>query len=222
MKNLSLLLLVSVMLCGVANADIVDCGQQPLSLWTYGQWSDQLTGVGNGCEIGDKIFSNFSTGSIPTGTAIQFGSTGPLYTVNFIKTSLGGFRDDFTESYSITIDPTKPPASLNPTWIAAVATGMQDSNGNGNAAVTKLVTGDANGTASAIDVNGTIVPSVLTGIHAQKLDVTDSFTYKSGVITNVSNSFLQVSRMTDTPEPASMALIGGGLLALCFARRRRA
>ena len=105
MKNLSLLLLVSVVLCGVANAAIVDCAQQPLSIWTYGQWSDQLTGAGNGCSIGDKIFSNFSTGSIPTDTAIQFGSNGPLYTVNFIRTALGGFRGDFFEAYTIEIDP---------------------------------------------------------------------------------------------------------------------
>ena len=95
---------------------------------------------------------------------------------------------------------------------------MQDSNGNGNAQITKFVTGDASGVASASDFNGTVVPSVLSGIHATKLDVRDVFEYKSGVITNISNTYLQVS----APEPASMALIGGGLLALCFARRRRA
>ncbi len=217
MKNLSLLLLVSVVLCGVANAAIVDCGT---SVYSYAQWSTEFVGAGNGCAIGDKIFSNFSTGSIPNDTGMQFGSTvlagGALFTVNFIRTTLGGFNSDFTESYTIEIDPAKAQV---PTWIAAVAGGMQDSNGNGNAVLTKVITGGATGMASATDVNGVITPVVLKGLNATTpLNVTDSYKYTSGVITNISNTFGEVN----APEPASMALIGGGLLALCFARRRRA
>ena len=215
MKNLSLLLLVLAMACGVANAAIIDCGT---GVYSFAQWSADFVGAGNGCAIGDKIFSNFSVGSIPTDTFLQFGQAGNLFTVNFIATPGGGFSKSFAESYQIAIDPTKPPASTGPTAIAAVAAGMQDSNGNGTATLVKTVTGDATGTASATDKNGTITPVVLTGISAQKLNVMDTFTYNSGTITNISNSFLQVS----APEPASMALIGCGLLALCFARRRRA
>lgn len=212
MKKLWILLPAAAMLSMVASA-----APACLATQTYAQ----VAATGFSCEIGDKIFDNFNLGGLGSTAVVQFGQTGlTAFTITFADSSVGGLANSFTVSYRITIDPTQAPANTGTgQWaITRVAAGMQDSNGNGFANLTKNVTGGATGSAIANDVNGTITPTVLTGIKATTLNVSDVYTYQSGIITAITNTYTQAD--IGVPEPLTMSLMGVGLLAVGLLRRR--
>ena len=218
MKKLSILLPMALMVCGVsANAAIIACGSTVIS---YATWSAAFAGAGNGCLIGDKLFTNFSVGSIPNDTSIQFGQNGNSYTINFINTPGGGFNTSFSESFDIAIDFTQAPANVGTWRIVRVAAGLQDSSGSSVASLVKTISGGATGVASA-STNGAGVTTqvVLNGISASSLHVVDDFTLTSGNITNISDTFLQAD--VSIPEPSTLFLLGGALLGFSLVRRSR-
>lgn len=218
MKKLWLLLPTALVLSGLsANAAIVACGAVPIS---YATWTTTFVGVGNGCSIGDKIFSNFVVSTTPSGSDLAFGQAGNVYTLNLQNTATNGFATSFTFSYDITVDTT-----LSPTpgyRIVGVTGGMQDATftGGSSATLNKVLTGGGTGTVVVTDVNGTITPSPVGGLNALSLHVADNFTYVSGNITNIANTFGQADTSTQTPEPLTLSLMGAGLLGLGLLRRR--
>ncbi len=214
MKKLLLLLPIALMAFSFsASAANIQCGITAIGFST---WS------ANGfiCDIGDKTFSNFAPGTIGNNTSVQFGQGPAGFTVNFQDTTTGAFNNSFTVGYTIDVIANTAPNILPSIYkIVSVGAGLQDSGTvGGNATLVKTITGGATGTASATDVNGTTSKTAINGIQATHLVVTDTFTYSNGLITNISNTFVQAD--VSTPEPFTMSLMGAGLLAVGLLRRR--
>jgi len=216
----------------VASATIIQCGS---GVFTYAQWSSWTAANGpagvTGCEIGDKIFQNFIPGTIPNDTFVQFTSTflGPgntILSINFINGgTTAGFSTNFTVGYNVSVDPLKNPDGTdnvnNFAWrINRIAAGMQDIGGTSVAQLTKACSPVCSPTPSATaNGNGTITQVIGNVNNVTSLDVTDTYTFTSGAISNIGNTIFEVN--TTVPEPSTFVLFGGALIGLGLLRRRR-
>jgi hypothetical protein len=229
MRKLTLVALF--VLCGVlANAAIVPCPVGPVS---YATWTVSYTGAGNGCQLGDKIFTNFSTAGVPVDTYLAFSV---LATTNFNVVvgnagQNGALNASFGINYNVTVD-----SAVNPDgtpnvggfnqWAISAVQGNLLNGIAGNAFLDKSSTGGPGCApptcaATATLVNGVATPGLYTiPGGATSLNVTDVYTFVSGGVTNFSNTFGQSNFAI--PEPSTLALLGGALLALGVLRRRRA
>jgi hypothetical protein len=166
------------------------------------------------CEQQDKIYSNFSLGAIPTDTTlrIQLQPIGPqefhTLTVN------GNFGTAFTFSYDIAIDLTLNPSNR----ITAVTGDISNPSNAGTPSNTKTVFTEGGAMiGSLVSTQGNPGGSILlsqTAVH-----VVDAYLPNAGAAVSISNTFRQ--DINAVPEPASFALIGGGLLMLATRRRSR-
>jgi hypothetical protein len=214
----------------LANAAIVQCGVNPIPYATWSTW----TSTGTGCEITDKIFQNFSlpgtagTTGIPSDTQIQFTQAGNQISINFGNFGIQGFANSFTVSYNVTVDhafnPDGTPNTGGTDWrINRVAAGLVDASANVNsvASITKACAPACSPSPSATaNGNGTI--SQVSGAVAQAMmiNVTDTYAFTSGLISNVTNTFAEAAFVA--PEPSTFMLLGGALVAIgLFSRRRR-
>jgi hypothetical protein len=214
----------------VASATIIQCGS---GVFTYAQWSTWTAANGpagvTGCEIGDKIFQNFVPGNIPTDTFVQFTSTliqgSTVLSINFINGGQIGFGSNFTVGYNVSVDPLLNPDGTpnvnNFAWrINRIAAGMQDIGGTSVAQLTKACSPVCSPTPSATaNGNGTITQVIGNVNNVTSLDVTDTYTFTSGAISNIGNTIFEVN--TTVPEPSTFVLFGGALIGLGLLRRRR-
>lgn len=224
-KGLSLAALV-VAVSGIASASIVACPTAPITFATFETYT-----AGNGCEIGDTIFTYSSSSGFSvaqtTVTISLSGSQSQNFLINFQDAN--GFTANTSLVYSVSVDPTQFPASLDPSfWAFTTSTGGLQSDGTGVAnlvttesATTSLSGGAAGGTLTVMQNGGNQNNNgPITGLKATVLSVTDTYTYSSGDILNQSNGFFQAD--TSGPEPSTMMLMGGALVGLAaFARKRR-
>jgi hypothetical protein len=217
-------------LASVASAaGLLSCGDTPIPIYeliTSGQTYYA------GCEAGDYEFTNFvvsgnidpTIGNVTAG--FSFGSDDSV-TLDLHDTS--DFRNNFTLTYTLTIDQTQPPAegSVFP-WVIYVATAsLEDNPGpppkNDAATWTKSViatSGSGSGTATVIDTNGAATPEDIYPLSAEALAVTDTFN-----ITNPGNmKMLDLSNIyyqMELAEPSTMILLGVALLCLGVVVRKR-
>lgn len=203
--------------------------------------------MGTGCQIDDYQFTNFAVATNSHGSGINaidasvpadvtatfaYGSVHNPYQVTFNLNDSESFIQDFTLTYTLTIDSNAAPATANPpgTWAIYQATpGVQDNGGNlygGDAATWEksvvVVTGISSPFLSEtiVDVNGTTTPQgSISGISATVLDVTDTFTITNsdaGSILDLSNIYYQ-----GVAEPSTMILLGVALIGLGVVVRKR-
>ncbi len=188
-----------------------------------------------GCEIGNYEFTDFvvtsgaMAGSMADVTAtFAYGSRNETGTFNLNDAS--GFVENFTLTYTLTLDQTQPPANISPgDWNVIEATaGLQDDPGpgpwNDNATWEKAVlatVGTGTGSVTVVDTDGTASPGAIDGLAASVLDVTDTFN-----ITNIGNSdILNMSNIYyqygPAAEPSTMILMGVALVGLGVVVRKR-
>jgi len=195
-------------------------------------------GAGTYCTIGDKAIGNFTvSGTIEPGAEFSVTGTGPgPYQFNISDTSSAGLNTAFTLSYSIIVNES---AATVPGWFAITAAGsggVADSLTATNAVDAESVnqftdsadfgainyTSSGSGTQNPM-VNyqtNTITSNTISGLEAQGLNVTDTYTYTQGHITGLNNSFIQTNEST-TPEPSTMVLMGAALMGLGAIGRKK-
>lgn len=222
MKKVLGLIVAFVALASIGIAGpVTACGTSPILFTT-------LISQG-GCEAGDYIFTNFdiTSGSVdPTVTAtIQIsGARGQI--VLFNLNDAGGFNNNFDLTYTVTLDPTALPASLDPTYYAIVlaTAGLQDNGGNSATwqETVDATNGTGSGSETITDASGVTSPSgAIAGLAATGLNVTDGFNLIGGTdgIIDLSNRYTEADTLA--PEPATMLLMGGALIGLSVIARKR-
>jgi hypothetical protein len=172
------------------------------------------------CGIGDKVFSGFTT-TLPSNWQVTFSSHAQgggttLYQVQFAQ-STGGVDltpagSPYNVAFAVTIDPTT--LGYIPSYISEVGVTTDTYNGQDTKSVFTTSGGALLGTITS--VNGT--PAFLGGLSAQTVYVQESITSgAAGTPDSATDYFFE----TATPEPATMALMGVGLLALGGLLRRK-
>jgi len=209
-------------LSSVASAATVQCGGGTIA---YSVWSLWISGAAtNGCDVGDKSFTNFVPSNIPTDTFVQFTQTSSGALINFINGGGGaGFSTDFTVGYTVSVIPTLNPDGSNNVqnfaWrINKIAAGMQIVD-SAVAVLTKACTPACSPTPSATASGNTTVITSGNVNNATSLVVTDTYDYTSGQVTNIGNQIFEIN--TTVPEPSTFALFGGALIGLGLLRRKR-
>ena len=176
---------------------------------------------------GDKVFSAFtSTGGI-TGTVSLTELNTDQYKLSFSAAG-GGFASAFTFGYTVTALAGWNISQIQASMLTGVAIGGGASIPNASTGVLTLSSGAfAPGT-----VSGANAPAQNTLANVSTQSETVGFSYNpSGAPANgadakfvsldyIINQTSDLRNGSDTPEPAPLALIGTGLLALGCVRRR--
>jgi len=163
---------------------------------------------GTGCDFGDKTFSDLT--ATPAGVNVQLSQVGNVYTVTFF----GNLTNSFVVDYNVAVN-------SGSAVITSVSAGIDLVNTSSTAALTKTVTSPGGPYVLTVDTTGAVATTAIT--PTTSLHVSDSFTAPGTGpgATSFSNSFEQGNITTGVPEPATVAMIGFGLLGIGFLGRRK-
>jgi hypothetical protein len=199
-------------------------------------FSELLSGgtLSAGCEIGDYEYKNFTvaSGAIdPTMAEVSatFSLLSGGLSSSFDLNDAYAFATDFTLTYTLTLDTTQPPASLQAPGvyeISKASTGLLDNGfGTDDASFEKQIYTTSEtllGEDTTTDVNDNTSSTGAVSFRQLAINVVDTytvtgFTVGQGYIYNLSNTYIQTAA-----EPSTMVLLGVALIGLgVFVRKRR-
>jgi hypothetical protein len=201
----------------VAGATIPACGNT-----SYTQTA--LANAGGSCEDGDKIFSNFS-GNMDTvnpNLVVTFGGAGlGPYNVSISDSTNAALTANFTFNYTVTVDETGVVNGFN--YISNMGAGGVDSF-NTVAANNNTTNNAGCPTLNSVDNGNTGFATAKCNTVGQPtaMSIQEAYAYTSGsTATAIQDTYIQAFQNTSTPEPASMMLLGGGLLVAGLIGRKK-
>jgi hypothetical protein len=176
-----------------------------------------LSTAGNCVQAGDKLFGNFNLGTI-TGGTVQFS----LVTVAGQDFHEIAFNDNYASatSYSLSFNVEVTGAGLA---ISALDGDFTQTDGTSLLTKNSTPTGTPAGGISETKVGTIVQPGSITkityGPGITDLQIAETLV-DNGVVSSINDTVVEGLPLR-APEPASLALVGLGLSALGFVRRRK-
>jgi hypothetical protein len=176
--------------------------------------SSQITS-GTCVEVGDKLYGDFNFGNLPAGGLLTFSSNSALNRTSLTFTF--GFVPGTAYTFGYQVEVTNPADAI--TGVSADVIQSVGGPSSLTATVMPTGTGAINFTKTGNVPSGTNEITFTTAQRVMDLTVVNENFTKG--ITSDASAVLNSIEQTRVPEPASIVLLGSGMLGLASFRRRR-